>query len=181
MTLEPMQEADIPAVIDLANRAYRSTGEGASWNSENGLIEGSRLTESSLREDLARPGAQLLVWREAAGPATSEPAAAALAGTVFLQPKEDAIWYLGLLTVRPGGQNRGSGKELLATAEDYVRKQGGKRIRMTVLAVRETLISWYQRRGYRETGVTEAWPYGDERFGKPLRDDLYFVVLEKSL
>ena len=175
MTLEPMQEADIPAVIDLANRAYRSTGEGASWNSEQGLIEGSRLTESSLREDLARPGAQLLVWREAGREGVE------LMGTVFLQPKEDAIWYLGLLTVRPGGQNRGSGKELLATAEDYVRKQGGKRIRMTVLAVRETLISWYQRRGYRETGVTEAWPYGDERFGKPLRDDLYFVVLEKSL
>ena len=175
MTLEPMQEADIPAVIDLANRAYRSTGEGSSWNSENGLIEGSRLTESSLREDLARPDAQLLVWREAGHEGVE------LNGTVFLQPKEDAIWYLGLLAVRPGGQNRGSGKELLATAEDYVRKQGGKRIRMTVLAVRETLISWYQRRGYRETGVTEAWPYGDERFGKPLRDDLYFVVLEKSL
>ena len=175
MTLEPMQEADIPAVIDLANRAYRSTGEGASCNSEQGLIEGSRLTESSLREDLARPDAQLLVWREAGREGVE------LNGTVFLQPKEDAIWYLGLLTVRPGGQNRGSGKELLATAEDYVRKQGGKRIRMTVLAVRETLISWYQRRGYRETGVTEAWPYGDERFGRPLRDDLYFVVLEKTI
>jgi hypothetical protein len=52
---------------------------------------------------------------------------------------------------------------------------------MTVLAVRETLISWYQRRGYRETGVTEAFPYGDERFGRPLRSDLYFVVLEKEL
>jgi hypothetical protein len=72
-------------------------------------------------------------------------------------------------------------KVLLAKAEAYVKSRGGKRVRMTVLAVRETLINWYQRRGYLETGVTEAFPYGDERFGKPLLDDLYFVVLEKGL
>jgi len=102
-------------------------------------------------------------------------------GTVFLQPKEDGVWYLGLLTVRPGLQNRGLGKEVLASAEGFAKKRGGTRIRMTVLHVREALLGWYQRRGYRETGVREAFPYGDERFGKPLRDDLYFVVLEKMV
>jgi GNAT superfamily N-acetyltransferase len=171
MDLKPIEEKDFADVITLANLAYRATGEGSSWNSEEGLIEGSRLTESSLRKDLAKPGAMLLIWREGAE----------LMGTFYLQPKETDIWYLGLLMVRPGNQNSGAGKELLAAAEAYAKKHGGKRIRMTVLAVRETLISWYQRRGYRETGVTEAWPYGDDSFGKPLRDDLYFVVLEKPL
>ncbi len=51
---------------------------------------------------------------------------------------------------------------------------------MTVINVRETLIAWYLRRGYAKTGATEAFPYGDDRFGKPLRDDLCFVVLEKT-
>lgn len=172
MKLRAVVEEDYADVVALANAAYRTTGDGASWNSEAGVLEGTRLTMSSLREDLAKPGAELLVWRDEDG---------LLMGTVFLQPKEDGVWYLGLLTVRPGGQNRGAGKELLAKAEAYVKSRKGKRVRMTVLAVRETLISWYQRRGYRETGVTEAFPYGDERFGKPLRDDLYFVVLEKEL
>ena len=52
---------------------------------------------------------------------------------------------------------------------------------MTVLHVRDTLIAWYQRRGYTLTGETKPFPYDDNRFGTPLRDDLYFVVLEKHL
>jgi hypothetical protein len=30
-------------------------------------------------------------------------------------------------------------------------------------------------------GETEPFPYGDERYGTPTRDDLYFVVLEKDM
>jgi hypothetical protein len=36
-------------------------------------------------------------------------------------------------------------------------------------------------RGYHKTGETEPFPYGDDRFGAPLRDDLSFLVLEKDL
>lgn len=52
---------------------------------------------------------------------------------------------------------------------------------MTVVNVRDTLIAWYIRRGYFLTGETEPFPYDDNRFGTPLRDDLAFVVLEKVL
>ena len=149
MLLKRVVESDYAEVVELANLAYRSTGPEASWNSETGILEGARITETLLREDLAKPGAELLVWRDDAG---------VLMGTMFLQPKEDGVWYLGLLTVRPGLQNRGSGKELLAEAEAFAKKRGGTRIRMTVLHVREALLGWYQRRGYRETGVTEAFP-----------------------
>jgi len=47
--------------------------------------------------------------------------------------------------------------------------------------VRDTLIAWYERRGYAPTGETRPFPYGDQRFGEPLRDDLAFIVLEKNL
>ena len=52
---------------------------------------------------------------------------------------------------------------------------------MTVINVRDTLIAWYLRRGYQRTGATEPFPYGNDRVGKPLRPDLAFVVLEKTL
>jgi len=173
MVLKDAVEADFAEIIALANEAYRKTGDGASWNSENGLIEGSRLTDELLREDLARPGAVLLVYRdEPEGP---------LLGTVFLEPKGEGVWYLGLLTVRPGLQDRGLGKGILAAAEEFARERGGVKIRMTVLYVRETLIAWYLRRGYALTGETVPFPYGDDRFGRPLREGLYFVVMEKAI
>ncbi|MBU6298090.1 MAG: GNAT family N-acetyltransferase, partial [Alphaproteobacteria bacterium] len=47
--------------------------------------------------------------------------------------------------------------------------------------IRDALIAWYVRRGYELTGETRPFPYGDNRFGEPRRDDLKFVVLEKLL
>jgi GNAT superfamily N-acetyltransferase len=73
------------------------------------------------------------------------------------------------------------GKILLSAAEQWVRDRGGKRIRMHVVNVRDALIAWYLRRGYHKTGETEPFPYGDDRFGAPLRDDLSFLLLEKDL
>lgn len=174
MLLIPATEADYPAIIDLANLAYRGTGASASWNVETGIIEGQRLTDSLLREDLARsPDAHLLTWREQ----ISDP----LLGCVWLEPKADGAWYLGLLAVQPQMQKQHLGRQLLTAAEDFARQRGGQRIRMTVLGVRDTLIAWYERRGYSLTGETQPYPYGDERFGTPLRNDLYFAVLEKSI
>ena len=43
------------------------------------------------------------------------------------------------------------------------------------------VADYYRRRGYQPTGVFKPFPYGDERFGIPLRDDLRFEVLEKPL
>jgi ribosomal protein S18 acetylase RimI-like enzyme len=173
MLLHPAVEADYPAIIDLANLAYRGTGPSASWNIEN-FIEGQRLNESLLREDLAaKPEAHLLTVRDDADQS--------LLGTVWLDPGKDGVWYLGLFTVRPDLQNRQLGRTLLAAAEDFAKERGAHRIQMTVINVRDILIAWYERRGYTLTGETKPFPYGDERFGRPLRDDLYFVVLEKNL
>ena len=54
-------------------------------------------------------------------------------------------------------------------------------MRMTVIDIRDELIAFYERRGYRRTGVYKPFPHGDERFGLPKRDDLRFEVLEKML
>jgi ribosomal protein S18 acetylase RimI-like enzyme len=173
MLLSPAVEADYAAIIDLANLAYRGTGPTASWNIEN-FIEGQRLNESLLREDLAaKPHAHLLTCRDDPG--------GPLLGTVLLDPQADGVWYLGLLTIRPDVQKRQLGRALLAAAEDFARQRGANRIQMTVVNVRDILIAWYERRGYTVTEETRPFPYGDDRFGRPLRDDLYFAVLEKDL
>ena len=52
---------------------------------------------------------------------------------------------------------------------------------ITVIVQRTELIAWYERRGYRRTGERKPFPYGDERFGLPRRNDLAFEVLRKSL
>jgi ribosomal protein S18 acetylase RimI-like enzyme len=90
-------------------------------------------------------------------------------------------WYLGSLAVDPSLQNSGFGRRLLDAAEDYVASHGASLIEITVVSVRHALISWYERRGYARTGEIRPFPYGDDRFGRPLRDDLAFVVLEKRL
>jgi predicted N-acetyltransferase YhbS len=177
MILQPASEADYESIVALANLAYRGSGASASWNVEVGIIEGQRLSESLLRQDLAaKPDAHLLAYREDE----------TLLGCVWLEPSQlepsqDDVWYLGLLAVRPDRQNRQLGRTLLASAEDFARERGARRIRMTVVNVRDTLIAWYERRGYALTGETQPFPYGDERFGRPLREDLFFVVLEKDI
>lgn len=174
MLLEHANEADYPAIIDLINVAFRGTGPSASWNIESGVIEGQRMNNSLLREDLAAsPEAHLLVHRD--------PGDGSILGTVWLDPRKGGDWYLGLLTVRPTLQNQHRGRALLAAAEDFAKQRGACRIRMTVVNVRDALIAWYQRRGYIVTNETKPYPYDDKRFGTPLRDDLYFLVLEKRL
>jgi GNAT superfamily N-acetyltransferase len=174
MLLHPAVEADYAGIVDLANLAYRGSGSTASWNIETGIIEGQRLNESLLREDLAaKSEAQLLTYRDDAD--------GALLGTVWLEERKAGVWNLGLLTIRPDMQNRRLGRALLAGAEDFAKERGGRRIRMTVVNVRDSLIAWYERRGYRLNGETQPFPYGDERYGRPLRDDLHFVVLEKDI
>jgi predicted N-acetyltransferase YhbS len=164
-------EADYPEIIALTNRAFRDTGPQASWNVED-LIEGERINLSLLRDDLAAPGAHLLIWRDAAGEHM---------GHVRMDELPDGRWHLGMLTVRPDRQDAGLGRTLLAASEDWARARGGRKVDMTVIHQRETLIAWYVRRGYAVTGKTKPFPYDDTRFGTPTQPDLYFDVLEKAL
>lgn len=164
-------EAEYPDIIAMTNRAFREPAGQAEWKVET-LVAGRRVTESLLREDLAAPGARMLIWRDAAGDHM---------GHVRLDAGSDGVWHLAMLTVRPDRQDGGLGRTLLAAAEDFARAHGARRMHMTVVHQRPELIAWYERRGYRVTGETEPFPYGDDRFGEPVQDGLYFDVLEKAL
>jgi N-acetylglutamate synthase-like GNAT family acetyltransferase len=174
MPLYLAQPADLPAVADLVNSAYRGETSRRGWTTEADYIGGQRTDPDSLRRDLAaEPEARLLLFREAPD--------GDLLGCVWLEPAGGDACYLGLLTVRPDLQDQKLGRTLLEGAEAEARALGARRIRMTVVNIRATLIAWYERRGYALTGETAPFPYEDQRFGEPLREDLMFVVLEKAL
>ena len=81
--------------------------------------------------------------------------------------------YFGMFSVEPGLQGAGIGSRLLAECERIAAGEWQlPRMRMTVIDVRDALIAYYERRGYRRTGIRKPFPYGDARFGIPLRDDL---------
>lgn len=162
--------ADYPDIVALTNRAYREAAGQTGWKVEN-LVSGQRIDASLLADDLAAPGAVLLLARDAAG----------WAGHVRLDDEGAGAWYLSMLTVDPARQDGGLGRAILEACEAWARARGATRMAMSVLRQREELIAWYGRRGYRPTGEEKPFPYGDARFGVPTRDDLVFVVLEKAI
>ena len=174
MPLYTAAAADLLDIADLVNTAYRGDSGQRGWTHEADYIEGPRTDAETLARDMAaNPQALLLVYRD-------EPQTEIL-GCVWLEPAGDAIWYLGMLSVRPNLQEKRLGRTILGAAETLAAARGARRMRMTVVNIRDTLIAWYQRRGYALTGETQPFPYADDRFGRPHRDDLCFVVLEKAL
>jgi ribosomal protein S18 acetylase RimI-like enzyme len=168
------RESDLEAIAALVNSAFRGDSSRSGWTTEADMVGGQRTDADTLRADLAtRPGSVLLTMRD-------EPDGALL-GSVWLEPKRPDTWYLGMFTIRPDMQSRQLGRTLLKEAEAFATARGARRMRMTVITAREELIAWYERRGYARTGERLPFPYSDDRFGLPLRDDLEFAALEKEL
>jgi len=164
-------EADIEAIVALVTSAYRGDSSRAGWTTEADLLDGARIDPEVLRADIARTGSRVvLAERDSALLACAHVAVDGDAG------------YFGMFSVVPGLQGGGIGKQVLAECERIVRDDWRlPAMRMTVIDVRDELIAFYQRRGYRRTGITKPFPYGDARFGEPKRGDLRFEVLEKTL
>lgn len=162
---------DVPALITLVTSAYRGDSSRAGWTTEADFLDGNRIDAEGLLADIAAPQSRVLVARR-------EAEVVACAHVAI----EDGAGYFGMFSVQPALQGEGIGKRMLAEAERIVRDEWGvATMRMTVIDIRAELIAYYERRGYRRTGVFKPFPYGDARFGLPLRDDLRFEVLEKRL
>ena len=171
---EKITDDDVPGLVELINRAYRGVRAGQGWKTEASYISGTRTTVEMVHADIRdKPQGSFLKWADAPG--------GDMLGCIWVVPLEGGTWYFGTLAIDPERQNGGLGRTILQAAEQWVGERGATRVRMTVVNVRETLTAWYVRHGYRLTGETEPFPYDDDRFGTPLRDDLGFVVLEKDL
>jgi ribosomal protein S18 acetylase RimI-like enzyme len=164
------EAADISAIVALVESAYRGESGLRGWTTESHLLDGRRTDAADVGALIGRPGSRVLL-AEVDG---------RLKASCHVERQGEA-GYFGMFAVDPGEQGSGLGKRVLAEAERIAREEWHCRaMRMTVIVQREELIAWYGRRGYRRTGEYQPFPYGDERFGIPRRDDLCFEVLLKD-
>lgn len=171
LTFRAATVADIPALVELVTSAYRGDVSRQGWTTEADLLEGNRIDPDVLRGDIERPRSRVVV---------AERQGMALACAHISE--QEGAGYFGMFAVRPNLQRGGVGNAVLAEAERVVSAEFGlPQMRMTVIDLREELIAWYERRGYRRTGIKKPFPATDPRFGIPKRDDLRFEVLEKVL
>jgi ribosomal protein S18 acetylase RimI-like enzyme len=155
--------ADVPAIVALVESAYRGESGQRGWTTETHLLDGQRTDADNVAGLISRASSQVLL-AERAGE---------LVACCHIEQQGDT-GYFGMFAVSP--------ELLLAEAERIARDEWQVlTMRMTVIEQRAELIAWYERRGYRLTGETGAFPYGDARFGVPRRDDLRFVWMSKPL
>ncbi|MFF1721758.1 GNAT family N-acetyltransferase [Streptomyces sviceus] len=163
-------DADVDTLVALIESAYRGDDSRAGWTTEADILEGQRTDPEGVLAVIKSPDSRLL---------TVERDGQVVACCQLEHRGTHA--YFGMFAVSPGLQGGGLGKVIIAEAERIARETWGvTEMHMTVISVREDLIAWYERRGYRRTGQMTPFPYGDERFGLPRREDLQFELLVKK-
>lgn len=157
--------SDARELKQLLESAYRGDSAREGWTHEADLLDDERVSLEEVERLLGDPDVAMLAARQDDGP---------IIGCVAVTHRDSRLGYLGMLCVSPSLQSAGLGGKLLEAAEQHAHSNGLQAMEMTVITQRETLIAWYERRGYARTGERRPFPV--------LRDPpLEFVVLEKPL
>ncbi|GAB4330436.1 MAG: GNAT family N-acetyltransferase [Dehalococcoidia bacterium] len=145
--------ADIPAIVELVNRAYRV---------EDAFIDGDRTDAADVAAHLQR-GCFVLA-EDASG----------LTGAVFVELRPPR-GYFGMLAVHPRAQRNGLGAALVREAESRAIAAGCDHMELSVIHLRSPLLDWYARLGYRVSG-TAPFPVPTK-----LKQPAHFVLFTKAL
>ena len=165
------KNTDIAEIVSLVESAYRGETSRQGWTTEAAFIEGQRTDEQEVTKLMNKPGSIFMLCFDSDS----------LLASVQIE-KQQANAYLGMFAVNPERQGGGIGSMLLDQVENYAKNEWGcHAMQITVITIRDELISWYLRNGYKSTGVTKRFPYEEPRFGQPKRDDLMLEVYEKLI
>ncbi len=171
LTFRRAELADVSAVVALVESTYRGEVSRGGWTTEADLLDGPRTDAEEVRSSVETPNSCVVLGLRGDQ----------LVACANVRAEGDAGQF-GMFSVVPSLQRAGVGKVVLAEAERIARDEWKlPAMRMSVIDVRAELIAYYERRGYRRTGIKKPFPYGEERFGIPRRADLRFEVLEKAL
>jgi GNAT superfamily N-acetyltransferase len=147
-------EADVDALVELVNLAYRV---------EDFFINGNRTYAGEVCEHL-HEGTFIVAHSE------EQP----YAGTIFTRLEGDC-GYFGMLAVDPRIQSKGLGRRLIAEAERRAAEAARGTMRIVVVNLRTELFPWYNRLGYEEDGTE---PFMDTW---KLRRPAHFIRMRRPL
>ncbi len=171
-SIRPAVFADVDKLVELIRSAYRGDASRAGWTSEADYVAGKRIDGVGVRTIISGLKSMMLVLVDDADDVIA---------CCQLEDISNRKAYFGTFAVRPHAQGVGLGRRLITEAErQAVVRYSSLTLEMTVLAQQDKLIAWYERLGFHRTGEIRPFPT-DPVYARPLREDLYFVVLTKEL
>ncbi|CAO3568580.1 unnamed protein product [Mortierella alpina] len=192
---QPEEDAQhVDEIFRIVNSAYRSN---AGWTHESHLIKDNRISKEGIVQLLNdHVKVLLLAFDGQSGrvlgtaqldPAESNPelddyksegAQKNRSSTYTESLPKAQIVHLGLLSIDPGFQSRGLGRQLVEAAMSYAKEtQHRKQAVVTVLYQRPELSDWYKRLGFIDYGEKKSYPDPSST----LQDDVHFTVLRRAL
>lgn len=161
---------ETPAITDLINRSYRGDSSRAGWTTEADLLYGKRIDEAGIMALFKDPDSQIFI---------AQNEEKTIIGTLHAHHQSETI-HFSLFAIEPTQQSNGIGKQLLVFAEtESHRIWGSDTAIMEVISLRNELINYYERRGYKRTGEINPFPLST--LWTPYTDELELIVLEKKL
>ena len=145
--------ADMPAIVDLINRAFAV---------EKFFKSGERIDDAGVAE-MMNSGEFLLL--ETGG---------ALIACMFVRITGERA-YVGTLAVDPAQQKSGIGRRMMGEAEDYARAHGCEVLDIRIVNVRPELSEIYAKLGFLPTGVESA------EVIKTATQPVHFITMSKPL
>ncbi len=149
----PAVEHDVPAIVDLINRAFAV---------EKFFKSGDRIDVAGLTEMMLH--GEFLLLESGTG----------LIACVYIKITGERA-YAGTLAVDPSQQKAGIGRRMMSEAEDYARARGCEVLDIRIVNVRPELSEIYTRLGFVRTGIESA------EVIKTATQPVHFITMSKPL
>jgi ribosomal protein S18 acetylase RimI-like enzyme len=175
LTFTPALLSDAAEIAMLVNASYRGESSRAGWTTEADILDGLRTSTDEVERLIkAENTIILLCWGD------GNLSDVNLLGTICLERELDAI-HIGMFVVNPIFQGNGIGKQLLVAAEKLAQQTwAAQKFQMHVITIRHELIAFYERRGYKRTGILSEFPV-NPLVWQPKLAGLQLETLEKII